>query len=121
MFLASSAALSTPFGCLIAGLLADLCGRIGALLIVNVVSLIAWTILTVAYYLDEDLIYTILIIGRVITGFSTGLVSISPIYMAETSSTKLRPIFTTSSSMFYSLGIFIVYVYGYIFKVNIRL
>lgn len=69
--------------------------------------------------MDVEYQYSILILGRVITGLSTGLTSICPIYLAEVSSTTLRPFFTTISAMFYSIGILIVYIYGYIFQVSL--
>lgn len=38
------------------------------------------------------------------------------VYMAEVSSTKLRPVFTTWSAIFFSLGVLIVYLLGFFLK-----
>lgn len=85
--------------------------------VVNIVTLLGWIIIGIAHKVISWQ-FSLLIIGRLLTGLSTGLVSASPcVYMAEIASTKLRGIFTTSSGAFFSLGVLFIYILGFILKV----
>lgn len=121
LFLASIASIATPIGCFISGPISDRFGRKMSLLTINAITFLGWLVLTLAARIDGQ-IYAMLLVGRLITGFSTGLASISAaVYMAEVSSPELRGMFTTASASFFSLGIVIVYFLGYLFKVKIFL
>lgn len=100
------------------GPLSDRFGRKSALLWINVVSLIGWTVISAAYY-TEEYQYRVLLVGRLVTGLSTGLASMpAAVYMAEVASPKLRGTFTTATAIFFGLGVFIVYLLGAFLKVS---
>ncbi|CAH1185984.1 unnamed protein product [Phyllotreta striolata] len=113
---ASVASLATPFGCFFAGPFADKYGRKKAMLFVNGVSLLGWIVIGSFCYTKSDRFWFILL-GRILTGLSTGLCS-SPatVYMAEISTPELRGIFTTWSSASFSLGVLVIYILGFLFK-----
>lgn len=115
---ASVASIATPIGCFLSGPISDKLGRKNVLHAVNMVTLAGWLTIGVAFSVTSAQ-YPLLIVGRLLTGLSTGLVSASPgIYVAEVSSVKWRVVFTTSSGVFFSLGILAVYIFGAIFKVR---
>ncbi|XP_050502652.1 facilitated trehalose transporter Tret1-like isoform X1 [Diabrotica virgifera virgifera] len=116
---ASIASLATPFGCFFAGPFADRYGRRMALFFVNIVCLLGWITIAVFCYAKPSHFW-ILLLGRVLTGLSTGLCS-SPatVYMAEISSPDLRGIFTTWASVSFSLGVLVVYFLGFLFQSNL--
>lgn len=118
-FPASIASIATPIGCFISGPISDRFGRRGALLCVNLVCFVGWLVIAAGYYLP-DYQYSILLVGRMITGLSTGLASMpAAVYMAEVSSPNLRGMFTTWNATSFSFGVLIVYVLGWIMKVFI--
>ena len=87
---------------------------------INITCFIGWLIVAAAYYFPENQ-YTILLIGRLLTGLSTGLSSIpATIYMAEVSSNKLRSVICTWNSIFFAVGVLIVYLLGLVLKVSKR-
>lgn len=101
-----------------AGPLSDKFGRTKAILLVSAVSALGWSIITTSYHTSSQQ-YPIMLIGRFFTGVSTGLASMpATTYVAEISSTKLRPVMTTSSFNFFATGILLVYVLGYFFQEN---
>lgn len=116
---ASVASLATPFGCFFAGPFADKYGRRKAMSFVNIICLLGWITIALSYYLNQ-MHFWILIIGRILTGLSTGLCS-SPatVYMAEISTPELRGIFTTWASASFSLGVLVVYFLGFLLKSNL--
>lgn len=117
-FSASIASIATPIGCFVSGPLSDKFGRKSALLWINVVCLIGWVVIATAQQFPGQQ-YPVLLIGRVITGLSTGLASMpASVYMAEISSSKLRGVFTTWNAIFFSLGILLVYALGFCLKDN---
>lgn len=115
-WLASVASLATPFGCFFAGPLADMYGRKPAIIIANITCLLGWIIIGLFCYLSNSYFW-IVIIGRILTGLSTGL-SGSPatVYMAEISTPKLRGIFTTWATVSFSLGVLVVYFLGFLLQ-----
>ncbi|KAJ8982579.1 hypothetical protein NQ317_005050 [Molorchus minor] len=113
---ASIASLASPFGCFLSGPIADRFGRRPAMFCVNVTCFIGWSLITAAYRTQTNR-YTFLLLGRLITGFSTGLSSApATIYMTEVSSLKLRGVFTTWGSISFSFGILAVYFLGFFYK-----
>ncbi|ERL90782.1 hypothetical protein D910_08128, partial [Dendroctonus ponderosae] len=113
---ASIASLATPLGCLCSGPIADRFGRRNAIRAVNVCALIGWLIIGAAFYSPAQQ-YGLLLAGRFVTGVAAGLCgSPASVYMAEVASVELRSVFTTWVSLFYAIGIFIVYLLGLIFK-----
>ncbi|XP_973332.1 facilitated trehalose transporter Tret1-2 homolog [Tribolium castaneum] len=115
---ASIASLATPFGCLVAGPIADKFGRRRAMYCVNIFCFIGWLLIAWAYYWPQHQ-YVILLIGRLLTGLSTGLSSApATIYMAEIASVNLRGVFCTWNSIAFSLGVLIVYFLGFVLQDN---
>lgn len=118
---ASVASLATPFGCFFSGPVADRFGRKVAIALVNTVCFIGWIGIAAACYMNNNT-FSLLIFGRILTGFSTGLCS-SPatIYMSEVASSALRSVFTVWATIFFSLGILVIYVLGLLFKVSFQI
>lgn len=115
---ASIASIATPIGCFISGPISDRYGRKIALLSVNVVCILGWLLIVTAYYV-QDCQYQLLLFGRVLTGFSTGLSSMpAAVYMAEVSTPKLRGIFITWNAMSFAFGVLLVYLFGWIMQDN---
>ncbi|XP_050301956.1 facilitated trehalose transporter Tret1-like [Anthonomus grandis grandis] len=113
---ASIASLATPLGCILSGPIADRYGRKCSIAVVNIAAFIGWLIVASAYHLPNQQ-YEILLVGRFLTGLSTGLCGTpAAVYMAEVASSKLRSVFTTWVSLFYAIGIFKVYLLGLILK-----
>ncbi|KAJ8927055.1 hypothetical protein NQ314_020523 [Rhamnusium bicolor] len=87
---AGMASLATPFGCFFSGPIADRFGRRTAIFAINITGFIGWMIIAMAYYVKKYQ-YALLLLGRLLTGLSTGLCSApATIYMAEVSSSNLR-------------------------------
>lgn len=115
---ASIASIATPLGCLISGPTSDRLGRKSVLLMVNLITFIGWITIAVAMDL-KDARYATLIVGRLLTGFSTGFASMPPVvYMSEVSTPRLRGVFTTANGVFFAIGILTVYVFGAIFPAS---
>ncbi|KAJ8916596.1 hypothetical protein NQ315_000240 [Exocentrus adspersus] len=113
---ASITALAAPFGCFFSGPIADRFGRRAAIFCINITCFIGWMTIYVAHRLHEDK-YWLLLLGRLLTGFSVGLSSApATIYMAEVSSSSLRTMFTTWGSISFSTGILAVYILGFFLK-----
>ncbi|KAF5281671.1 hypothetical protein FQR65_LT14601 [Abscondita terminalis] len=115
---ASIASVATPIGCLVAGSISDRYGRRMTLMVINVVCLIGWIMIVIAYYV-QSCQYALLMVGRVFTGLSTGLGSMAPtVYMAEVSTPKLRGMFITWTALSFASGVLLVYMFGWIAKAN---
>lgn len=107
--------IAAPFGGFLAGVVSDNLGRIRAMHLTNIIVLIGLLMISIAIHVDNVYV-PLLIFGRILTGLSNGLSGVSPIYMAEISSINFRAMFTSMATVFQSLGIFIVYGYGYFFR-----
>nr|XP_036231647.1 facilitated trehalose transporter Tret1-2 homolog isoform X2 [Bactrocera oleae] len=106
-WIASVHSLATPVGSLISGSLADFLGRRSTLLISIVPLCIGWCTLALTQS------FTVIIIGRLLCGFSTGLLGgPAQVYIAETAEPNLRSILIGAPYVSYSLGILIVYSLG---------
>nr|XP_023014782.1 facilitated trehalose transporter Tret1-like isoform X1 [Leptinotarsa decemlineata] len=119
---ASVASLATPFGCFFSGPFADRVGRRKAIFFVNFVCISGWLTIAAACRDATKIHYPLLIAGRLLTGFSTGLCS-SPatVYMVEISSSELRGVFATWASISFSLGVLLVYFLGFLLKDSLGL
>jgi MFS family permease len=74
-------------------------------------------VITIAFHLPDHQ-YSILLLGRVITGLSAGLAMVpATVYVVEITSQKLRSALSTWPAVFFSFGILLVYILGYLFKV----
>ncbi|CAB0014757.1 unnamed protein product [Nesidiocoris tenuis] len=108
---ASLAAIATPFGCLASGPLIDRFGRRFGLFCLNIPAFIGWLCIAINPTLPQ--IY----IGRLLTGFACGLSSTpSTVYVAEVTTSTMRGLFVTGSSISISAGVALVYTAGLIFQ-----
>ncbi|XP_039956341.1 facilitated trehalose transporter Tret1-2 homolog [Bactrocera tryoni] len=106
-WIASVHSLATPVGSLISGSLADYLGRRSTLLISIVPLCMGWCTLALTQS------FGVIILGRVLCGFSTGLLGgPAQVYIAETAEPNLRSILIGAPYVSYSLGILIVYSLG---------
>uniref|UniRef100_A0A0K8VSF9 Facilitated trehalose transporter Tret1 n=1 Tax=Bactrocera latifrons TaxID=174628 RepID=A0A0K8VSF9_BACLA len=106
-WIASVHSLATPVGSLISGSLADYLGRRSTLLISIVPLCMGWCTLALTQS------FGVIILGRVLCGFSTGLLGgPGQVYIAETAEPNLRSILIGAPYVSYSLGILIVYSLG---------
>lgn len=111
---ATASALGTPVGCLLASITMRR-GRKVSLFVTSLISMAGW----VTIYLSNN--YEQIVAGRVISGLATGMASVpTTVYVAEIASAKWRSTMVTWTSISIALGVLIVYVFGYIFKVSIR-
>ncbi|XP_049845304.1 facilitated trehalose transporter Tret1-2 homolog isoform X2 [Schistocerca gregaria] len=111
-WIASLAAIATPFGCLASGPLLDRFGRKVTLLLINVPGLLGW--LLVATAPDGPSFLAQLYAGRIFTGISSGMASIpATVYAAEIGDSSLRGMLVTWTSAAIATGVLIVYVLGY--------
>ncbi|KAI4490300.1 hypothetical protein M0802_010768 [Mischocyttarus mexicanus] len=114
-WIATSAAMGIPIGCVLSSFLMR-CGRKITLLIVSIISFIGWIII----YMSNS--YEQILIGRVISGIATGLGSIpATVYSGEIANVKWRGTMVTWTGSFIALGVLIVYFFGCIFKENWRM
>ncbi|XP_055595464.1 facilitated trehalose transporter Tret1-2 homolog [Uranotaenia lowii] len=111
-----------PFGGLLSGVLLDRIGRKKTLVFINVLSIVSWTLMAVASRSNFELMYTQIMIARVIIGLVIGLVSApAAIYSAEIALPHLRGRLTILTSLAIAVGILIIYTFGYFIPENFRL
>jgi len=81
--------------------------------VTSLLSMLGW----VTIYMSNS--YIQILIGRSISGISTGMASIpTMMFVTEIAETKWRSTMLTWTSISYALGVLLVYIFGYIFKVN---
>ena len=81
--------------------------------VTSLISLAGW----VTIYMSNS--YVQILIGRSISGISTGMASVpTTVYVAEIAGPKLRGTMVTWTSISIALGVLIVYIFGYFFQVN---
>ncbi|XP_066996746.2 facilitated trehalose transporter Tret1-2 homolog isoform X2 [Anabrus simplex] len=120
-WIASLAAIATPFGCLLSGPLLDRFGRKTSLLALNVPCVIGWILLGCAPHSEEGFLAQVYA-GRILTGIGTGMASIpATVYLAEIAHSSLRGLLVTWTSVFISIGILTVYILGSCLQENWRL
>ncbi|KAK0086739.1 hypothetical protein PV326_005462 [Microctonus aethiopoides] len=106
-WIAASAAIAMVPGCWISTLLMDKLGRKSAFMIINPIFALGWNILAFA---NE---FTMLIVGRVLCGFSVGLLgATSPVYILEITHPHLRGLLLACLSLAVALGILSSHVLG---------
>lgn len=89
------------------------CGRKLSLLITSVVSIVGWIVI----YMSGS--YKQILVGRIISGLATGSASVpATVYSAEVASPKWRATMVTWTSIAIAIGVLIVYIFGYVFKVR---
>ncbi|XP_036333471.1 facilitated trehalose transporter Tret1-2 homolog [Rhagoletis pomonella] len=106
-WIASVHSLATPVGALISGPLADFLGRRSTLLLSIIPLCTGWITLALTQS------FWVIILGRLLCGFSTGLLGgPGQVYIAETAEPNLRSILIGAPYVSYSLGVLIVYSLG---------
>ncbi|XP_063218759.1 facilitated trehalose transporter Tret1-2 homolog [Bacillus rossius redtenbacheri] len=119
-WIASLAAISTPFGCILSGPILDRLGRRVAMLAVNAPCLLGWLLLAAAP--RHSGATTLIYLGRVLTGLGAGLACTpATVYLGESAQQSLRGVLVTWTSIAFSLGILAVYVLGALFQEHWRL
>lgn len=111
-----------PFGGLLCGYLLERIGRKKTLVSINIVSIVAWGLLTFSSRTNSNLMYIEIMISRVIIGVAIGLSSgPSGIYSAEICHPDLRGRLTLLGPLFTGLGMLFIYLLGYFIPTNWRL
>ncbi|KAL6259861.1 hypothetical protein P5V15_009771 [Pogonomyrmex californicus] len=114
-WMATVSALGTPIGCLLSSAVMGR-GRKISMFVTSFISMAGW----VTIYMSNS--YTQILIGRAISGISTGMASVpTTVYVAEIAGPKWRGTMVTWTSISIALGVLIVYIFGYIIKDDWRL
>ncbi|XP_011161204.1 facilitated trehalose transporter Tret1 isoform X2 [Solenopsis invicta] len=114
-WMATVSALGTPLGCLLSSVVMGR-GRKISMFVTSLISLAGW----VTIYMSNS--YVQILIGRSISGISTGMASVpTTVYVAEIAGPKLRGTMVTWTSISIALGVLIVYIFGYFFQDDWRL
>jgi sugar porter (SP) family MFS transporter len=107
----SSLFLSAMVGALLGGTLADRIGRRKVMIAAGVLFCAGSTLMAVAPSVS------ILILGRIITGISLGMVSVTaPIYISEISMAAVRGRMVTLNTLAITLGTLLAYLVDYFFS-----
>jgi MFS family permease len=116
---ASITPLHCPYGGPLSSYLVTKVGRKGALLVINILSMIHWTIAGFSSS-DPSILFIQLLIARLITGFTIGAATTpSVMYSTEISNPKLKSCLAVLSAPFFlSNGALLIYFLGYITGVN---
>ncbi|KAI8036238.1 solute carrier family 2, facilitated glucose transporter member 6 [Drosophila gunungcola] len=119
---ASVNALSAPLGGLLSGFLLDRIGRKKSLIVLNVLTILAWILLATPSQSNSEAFFWQLIVSRFILGIGMGLASAPPgVYAAEISVPKTRGSLILGTSISVAGGITILYGIGYCIRDDFRL
>ncbi|XP_052864142.1 facilitated trehalose transporter Tret1-2 homolog [Anopheles cruzii] len=119
---ASISSIACPLGGIVSGYLLDRIGRKKTLMLINVISIVSWTMIAVCSRTNFDLMYTQILIARVLIGVVIGLVSApAAIYSAEIATSKLRGRLTVLTSLMIAVGILVIYSLSYVIPHDFRL
>ncbi|KAH8348578.1 hypothetical protein KR084_008789 [Drosophila pseudotakahashii] len=119
---ASVNALSAPLGGLLSGFLLDRIGRKRSLIVLNVLTILAWILLATPSSSDSEAFFWQLIVSRFMLGIGMGLASAPPgVYAAEISVPRTRGSLILGTSISVAGGITILYGIGYCIRDDFRL
>lgn len=119
---ASITSIMCPFGGLLSGYLLERIGRKNTLISINIISIVAWGLLTFSSQTNSNLMYIEIMISRVIIGVAIGMSSApSGIYSAEICHPDLRGRLTLLGPLFTGFGILFIYLLGYFIPTSWRL
>lgn len=111
--------LTSPIGALLYGYVLDKFGRKYTLMVINILSIISWSIMALATDQNSENLFYQVFGARVIQGVVNGLSSGSAaVYSAEIAFAKLRGRLIAVTSFAIAGGILIMYMLGYLFKVD---
>lgn len=97
-------------GAFSAGYLADVLGRKGAIILVNIFSIMGGLLMGLSYVANN---FEMIIVGRLVIGFYAGVsVTIVPLYLAEISPSNLRGAIGTVHQLFITIGILVAQALG---------
>lgn len=106
-WIASLVTIGLPFGSLLTGVLMDRFGRKVTCMISTVPLAIAWVVMAVASNL------TVIYVARTLAGMSSGLTSVSLVYISEITHPDFRPMLLGLNSVYVSFGILLTCLLGY--------
>lgn len=109
-WLASLGVITNPLGAILSGVLMEWLGRKRTVQLVSLPFLIGWIMIA----LSHDMIT--LCIGRAITGMAIGMGAVCYVYVAEISLPQHRGFLSAFGPIFVSLGVLLVYSFGYLFS-----
>ena len=107
-WIASLVALFVPVGALSSGFLMDKFGRKNVCRLLTLPVLLSW--LLIGFSSGN---YYVICLGRVLGGFASGLTTVTLVYISEISHKEYRSFLLGLNSVFYSVGILIVYGIGF--------
>lgn len=106
-WIASAYTIPMSFGCIIGGYLMEKIGRRGIHIFTCFPFVIGWLFIALA---NSN---AMLLIGRLLTGLSDGLVGpVTGVFIAETSAPEMRGLLILASSVATTIGIFVVHLLG---------
>ncbi|CAG2101501.1 unnamed protein product [Medioppia subpectinata] len=109
-WLGSLMALGAVFGSICAGSSIERIGRKGTLIVTSVPFVFGWLLMAYAGHWESS---TSLLIGRFITGFCCGLVSLAaPVYIAETAAPAMRGFLGSGFQLSISTGVLVSFIAG---------
>ncbi|XP_016985305.1 facilitated trehalose transporter Tret1 [Drosophila rhopaloa] len=119
---ASVNALSAPLGGLLSGFLLDRIGRKKSLIVLNVLTILAWILLATPSESNAQAFFWQLVVSRFMLGIGMGLASAPPgVYAAEISVPKTRGSLILGTSISVAGGITVLYGIGYCIRDDFRL
>ncbi|CRL02362.1 CLUMA_CG015156, isoform A [Clunio marinus] len=111
-----------PLGGILSATILDQLGRKLTLTLINIFSIISWSLLYFSSSTNFNEMYWQIMLARFLIGITIGLSS-SPaaVYSAEIATPKLRGRLTVLTSMAIAVGVLMIYVLGYFFPSDWRI
>lgn len=106
-WIAALGVISNPLGALLSGLLVEVMGRRGAIQVTAIPYVVGWICLALARE------FTLLCVGRFISGLAVGMAAASYVYVAEVAPASHRGPLSACGPVLVSLGVLIVYTLGF--------
>lgn len=111
-----------PLGGLLVAYTLDAIGRKKTLILINILAISSWSLMGLSISSNFDVFFWQLIAARILIGLNLGLSS-SPatIYSIEIANSNIRGLLSVFTSFGIAMGILIVYMLGYFFRVSFPL
>lgn len=107
-WIASLVAIFVPVGCLCTGFVIDRYGRKAVLQLLTVPFFVAWLLIAMSHGN-----YAIIFVARALGGVASGMTTVAIVYVSEISHADYRSFLLGFNSVFYSVGILLVYMIGF--------